>query len=100
MANSHRRRNAINKVKINGKWLTEDTAIQKGIVDEFKGQLSEPGGWRPAFPNIPLEELGTEDAGSLEVRFSEEEISTAIASLNGEKGPGPDGFPIAFWSFS
>ena len=33
MANSHRRRNAINKVKINGRWLTEDTAIQKGIVD-------------------------------------------------------------------
>ena len=88
MANSHRRRNAINKVKINGRWLTEDTAIQKGIVDEFKGQLSESGGWRPAFPNISLEELGTEDAGSLEVRFSEEEISTAIACLNGEKAPG------------
>ena len=50
MANSHRRRNAINKIKINGSWLTEDNAIQKGIVDKFKGQLSEPGGWRPAFP--------------------------------------------------
>ena len=69
MANSHRRRNAINKVRINGSWLTEDIAIQNGIVDEFKGQLSEPGGWRPAFPNISLEELGTENAGSLEVRF-------------------------------
>ena len=100
MTNSHRRRNAINKIKINDNWLTEDNAIQKGIVDEFKGQLSEPGGWRPAFPNISLEELGTEDAGSLEVRFSEEEVSTAIAGLNGEKAPRPDGFPIAFWSFS
>ena len=47
-----------------------------------------------------MEELGTKDAGSLEVRFSEEEVSTAIAGLNGEKAPGPDGFPIAFWSFS
>ena len=28
-----------------------------------------------------------------------EEVSTAIAGLNGEKAPGPDGFPIAFWSF-
>ena len=100
MANSHRRRNAINKVKINGSWLTEDVVIQNGIVDEFKGQLSEPGGWRPAFPNISLEELGTEDAGSLEVGFFEEEVSTAIAGLNGEKAPGPDGFPIAFWYFS
>ena len=46
-----------------------------------------------------MEELGTEEADSLEVRFSEEEVSTAIAGLNGEKAPGPDGFPIAFWSF-
>ena len=62
--------------------------------------MSELGGWRPAFPNISLEDLGIEDAGSLEVRFSKEEVSTAIAGLNGEKAPGPDGFPIAFWSFS
>ena len=100
MANLYRRRNAINKVKINGRWLTKDIAIQKGIVDEFKGQLSEPGGWRSAFLNISLEELGIEDPGSLEVRFSKEEVSTTIARLNGEKAPGADGFPIAFWSFS
>ena len=100
MENLYRRRNAINKVKINGRWLTEDIAIQKGIVDEFKGQLSEPGGWRPAFLNISLEELGIEDAGSLEVKFSKEEVSTTIAGLNGEKAPGADGFPITFWSFS
>ena len=44
MANSHRRRNEINKIKINGSWLTNDNAIQKGIVDAFKGLLSEPMG--------------------------------------------------------
>ena len=69
MANLHKRRNAINKIKINGSWLIEDNAIQKGIVDAFKGLLSESGGWRPTFSNIPLEALGTEDAGSLEVGF-------------------------------
>ena len=100
MANSHRRRNAINKIKINGIWLTNDNAIQKGIVDAFKGLLLEPGGWRLAFPNIPMEVLGTEDVDSLEVRFSEEEVFAAILGLNGEKAPRPDGFPIAFWSFS
>ena len=99
MANSHRRRNAINKIKINDRWLTEDIAIRKGIVDEFKDQLSDPRVWRPAFPRISLEELGAEDADSLEARFSEEEVYAAIAGLNGDKAPGPDGFPIAFWSF-
>ena len=95
MANSHRR-NAINKIKINGIWLTDDNGIQKVIVDAFKGLLSEPGGWCPAFPNIPLEVLGTKDASSLEVRFFEEEVFAAISSLNGEKASGLDGFPIAF----
>ena len=47
-----------------------------------------------------MEVLGTEDVGSLEVRFSKEEIFVAILGLNGEKVLGPDGFPIASWSFS
>ena len=80
--------------------LTEYNVIQKGIVDTFKGLLSEPGGWRPAFPNILLEVLGVEDVDIMEDRFSEEEVFASISSLNGEKTPGPDGFLIAFWSFS
>ena len=96
MANSHRRRNAINKIKVNDNLLTEDNAIQKGIVDTFKGLLSELGEWSLAFPNIPMEVLGVEDAGRLEDRFSEEEVFVAISGLNGEKASGPDGFPILF----
>ena len=36
----------------------------------------------------------------MEEVFSEEEIWAAISELNGDKAPGPDGFPLAFWSFS
>ena len=32
--------------------------------------------------------------------FTEEEVLAAISGLNNDKAPGPDGFPIAFWSFS
>ena len=32
--------------------------------------------------------------------FTEEEVLAAISGLNDDKAPGPDGFPIAFWSFS
>ena len=32
--------------------------------------------------------------------FSEEEIWIAISGLNSDKAPDPDGFPLAFWSFS
>ena len=100
MANSHRRRNAINKIKVKGNWLIEDNAIHKGIIDTFKGLLSELRGWRPAFPNIPMEVLGAEDASRLDDRFFKEEVIVAISGLNGEKALGLDGFHIAFWSFS
>ena len=32
--------------------------------------------------------------------FIEEEILAAVLGLNGDKAPGPDGFPLAFWSFN
>ena len=32
--------------------------------------------------------------------FTEEEILAAISGLNDDKAPGPDGVPLAFWSFS
>ena len=99
MANLHKRRNAINKIRVNGNWLTDDNAIQKGFVNTFKKLLFELGGWRPTFPNIPMEVLGAEDSGRLEDRFSEKEVFAAISGLNGEKAPGPDDFPIVFWSF-
>ena len=32
--------------------------------------------------------------------FTEEEVLAAVSGLNDDKAPRPDGFPIAFWSFS
>ena len=40
------------------------------------------------------------EAARLEEVFSEEEIWTAISSLNNDKALGSDGFPLAFWAFS
>ena len=71
MANSHRRRNAINKIRVEGDWLIDDNAIQKGVVETFKSLLSESGGWRPAFPNIPMEVVGEEDSERLKNTFYE-----------------------------
>ena len=32
--------------------------------------------------------------------FTEKEILAVVLGLNRDKAPGPDGFPLAFWSFS
>ena len=44
--------------------------------------------------------IGEDQAAKLEEMFTEEEILAVVSGLNGDKALGPDGFPLAFWSFS
>ena len=100
MANAHRRRNCLNSISINGTKYVKEAEIKEGLVNAFKNVLSAPKGWCPPLPNLALKEIGNEEAARLEETFSKEEIWAAISGLNSEKAPGPDGFPLAFWSFS
>ena len=43
MVNAHRRRNNVDRIKINGAWLTEENGIRKGIANVFRLLLSNPG---------------------------------------------------------
>ena len=69
-------------------------------MEAFQILLSAPGSWHPILPEIALNEIWSEEATKLEEAFSEEEIWTAVTRLNNNKAPGPDGFSLAFWSFS
>ena len=100
MANAHRRSNCLRKISINGKMIEKEADIRVGLIDAFKNLLSAPSEWRPSLPDLSFNEIGIKDASKLEEIFSEEEIWAAISGLNGDKAPGPDGFPLAFWSFN
>ena len=100
MANAHRRRNCLGKININGKMLENEAEIKVGLIEAFKNLFSAPSEWRPSLPDLSFDEIGLENATKLEEDFSEEEIWTTISGLNGDKAPGPDGFPLAFWSFN
>ena len=100
MANAHRRRNCLNSISINGRKFDKEVEIKEGLVNAFQNMLSNPGGWCPSFLDLAINEIGNEEAARLEEIFSEEEIWAALSGLNSEKAPGPDGFPLAFWSFS
>ena len=100
MANAHRRRNCLQNISINGSRLDKEAEIKEGLVDAFQNLLSAPSSWHPALPGISLNEIGSKEATKLEEAFTKEEIETAISGLNGDKAPGPDGFPLAFWSFN
>ena len=100
MANSHRRRNSIMSICINGRRLVKEPEIKAGLVDAFQSLLFDPNSWCPPFPNLSFNSISVEQAAKLEEMFTEEEIRAAVFGLNEDKAPGPDGFPLAFWSFS
>ena len=100
MANSHRRRNSITSIRINGRKLVKEDEVKEGLVNAFQSLLSAPINGNLPFPDLYFNLIGEDQAAKLEEMFTEEEILEAVSSLNDDKAPGPDGFPLAFWSFS
>ena len=93
MVNSHRRRNTILNISINGRRLVQDTEIKEGLVDAFKNLLSALNSWRPPLPDLPFYVIGDVQAAKLEKMITKEEILAAISRLSGYKALGLDGFP-------
>ena len=100
MANSHRRRNSITSIRINGRNLVKEAEVKEGLVRAFQCLLSAPTNWCLPFPEIYVNSIGEDHCAKLKEMFTEEEILAAVSGLNDDKAPGPDGFPLAFWSFS
>nr|CAN70867.1 hypothetical protein VITISV_027610 [Vitis vinifera] len=100
MVNAHRRRNNVDRIKINGAWCIEENEIREGIGNAFKVLLSSSGDWRPSISGLQLGTLDQLDANTLESPFTEEEVFNALLSCNGYKAPGPDGLSMAFWQFA
>ena len=100
MSNSHRRRNSILSIRINGRDLVKEDEVKEGLVRAFQCLLSAPPSWRLSFPDLDVNLIGEDHCAKLEEMFTEEEILAAISGLNDDKALGPDGFPLAFWSFS
>ena len=100
MTNSHRRRNSITSIRINGRRLVKEAEVKEGLVSAFQSLLSAPINWRLPFPDLYFNLIGEDQSAKLEEMFTEEEILAAVSGLNDDKALGPDGFPLAFWSFS
>ena len=88
------------KVRVNGNWFEDEASIRREVAASFQCSLSDPRGWRPCLSELNFKDLGRDAADSLEIPFIVEEVYAALTYLNGDKAPGPDGFPIAFWHFS
>ena len=99
MANPHRKRNNINRIRIGGDWLNGTEEVRTCIVNAFN-VLSDLGDWRASPKGLNFSRLNDTKAIRLEVSFTEEEVRAALAYLNGDKAPRSNGFTTAFWQFS
>ena len=85
MANSHRRRSSINKFRINGRWLTGENEIRRGVVEAFKNLLIDPRKWRANPTNLSFSKINEVEAAILEQPFREEEVEATLKDMNGER---------------
>ena len=100
MANSHRRRNTILQLNINGEHVREEEALRQGIENAFESLLNDPGEWRANPTELTFSKLNASQAKIVEKTFWEIEVFSALNELNGAKAPGPDGYTVAFWKFN
>lgn len=96
MANSHRKSNYIDRIRIEGVWVEGKKEIKRGIANAFQELLSDLRERRTSVEGLNFSRLNGLGSGSLESSFSELQIFSALKDLNGDKASGLDGFTMAF----
>uniref|UniRef100_A0A2N9HE33 Uncharacterized protein n=1 Tax=Fagus sylvatica TaxID=28930 RepID=A0A2N9HE33_FAGSY len=69
-------------------------AIKAEISGFYRQLYIEDTTYRPSLDGLSFSSISPEEASWLERPFEEEEISQVVRNMNGDKAPGPDGFPI------
>ena len=69
MANVHRRRDALLRIKINGQWFGEYNGFKEGVVNAFQNLLIENGDWRPSCDGLAFSELEENETAWLDMPF-------------------------------
>ena len=57
MAAAHRRINHMDRIKINGVWLTEEKDVREGVVNVFQHLLTENSDWKADIERLQLEQI-------------------------------------------
>ena len=57
MATAHRRVSSLDRVKINGVWLSEEQEVREGVVNAFQQMLSESSDWKADIGELQLKQI-------------------------------------------
>ena len=97
LASSRKRTNMISSIMDGQNRLEKKEEIIKHITDYFASLYTSEEWERPTLDNLEFDVIGEDRVNWLERKFEEEEVCQAVFDLVGNKAPGPDGFPMAFY---
>ena len=95
--NSSRRKNCIQRLGRDERWVVNHEEKHQLIYDHFASMLENPPP-RPLDFNWNIINPVIEDLDDLGHPFSEEEIKNTIEAMHPDKAPGPDGSTVNFFS--
>ena len=96
VASIKRRKNLIDCIKGDDGTIKDPQQIKQAATSFYKEIFREEFPNRPVFDDLQLSCLSNEQASSLILPFSMEEIDMAVSSCDPDKAPGPDGFNFKF----
>ncbi|KAK2651457.1 hypothetical protein Ddye_011313 [Dipteronia dyeriana] len=92
-----RSKNGGKNSELNGSWKrTKPEEVKEGVAGFLEAQFKNVHWRRPSISGLPLSKLSANEKASLEEPFSKEEMRVALASYDGNKTPGPNGFSLEF----
>ena len=97
MATAHQRRNSMDKIKVNGIWLSDEQKVRTRIANAFKQLLTEDSEWKTDIGGLNLNQISQQEAETLEFHFTEDEVHSTLMDMNEDMALGPDGFIVVFW---
>ncbi|XP_026410423.1 uncharacterized protein LOC113305622 [Papaver somniferum] len=98
LANDRRIRSFIGSIKVNGVLTSDDSEIKNDIVDLFQNIFQSPQQSVISAEGMHFNQIFEEMCLWLERDIDEDEYFAAIKLLGKHKAPGPDGFPISFYT--
>lgn len=96
LASIRRQKNSISSIVVDNTNIVDCAGIKSEAVSYFQNIFQEDLKNRPTFENLGFKKLLPSQTSMLCEPFSHDEIDAAVASCDGNKSPGPDGFNFNF----
>ena len=97
VANSHRRSNHIQGIKVDGVLYEDEEEVRSKVVNFYQRLYIESDTWRPSMDGLEFASIEKDERLELERDFSKKEVVKVLFEMEGDKAPGLDGFTKAFF---